>query len=343
MLHNGELILYKTQDGLAEIHLKAIDGTVWLTQMEIAELFQITKQNVSLHIKNLFDEQELDESSVVKDYLTTASDGKSYKTKHYNLDVILSVGYRVRSLRGTQFRQWATTTLREYLIKGFVINDARMKEPGGLDYFDELLNRIRDIRASEKRFYQKVKDVYTTATDYDKDSEAAELFFKTVQNKMLFAVTGKTAAELIKDRADAAKPNMGLTTWEGSRVRKGDVVTAKNYLGETEIEELNRVVTMYLDFAEDMAKRRKQMNMNEWAAKLDEFLKFNERQVLSGAGKVSHDHAKKIAHHEYETFDANRKDAEKIAAEEEYIEDLRHIEREAATIKRKKGQSDDAA
>lgn len=343
MPHNGELILYKTQDGLAEIQLKAIDGTVWLTQMEIAELFQTTKQNVSLHIKNLLEEQELDEASVVKDYFTTAADGKSYKTKHYNLDVILSVGYRVRSPRGTQFRQWATTALREYLIKGFVINDARMKEPGGLDYFDELLERIREIRASEKRFYQKVKDVYTTATDYDKDSEAAQLFFKTVQNKMLFAVTGKTAAELIVGRADADKPNMGLTSWQGSRVRKGDTVTAKNYLNDEEIQELNRVVTMYLDFAEDMARRRKQMTMNEWAGKLDEFLKFNERQVLSGAGKVSHDRARKIAHQEYETFDANRKEAEKAEADAEYIEDLRAIEREALAIQKSKGKTDDAA
>jgi hypothetical protein len=343
MQHRGELILYKTQDGLSEIQLRAIDGTVWLTQAEISELFQTTKQNVSLHTKNLFEEGELLEASVVKDYLTTAADGKSYNTKHYNLDVILAIGYRVRSERGTQFRQWATTTLRDYLIKGFVINDERMKEPGGFDYFDELLERIRDIRASEKRFYQKVKDVYATATDYDKDSEAALLFFKTVQNKMLFAVTNRTAAELIVQRVDSDKPNMGLTSWKGERVRKGDVVTAKNYLHGEEIEELNRVVTMYLDFAEDMAKRRKQMTMNEWANKLDEFLKFNERPVLSGAGKVSHEKAKQVAHQQYETFDFNRREAEKIAAEEEYIEDLREIENEVKAIRKTQGENDDAA
>jgi len=216
---NGELILYQTEDGAAQIHLRQADGTVWLNQAEISKLFDTSKQNVSLHIKNLLNDKELDENSVVKESLTTAVDGKRYSTKYYNLDAILAVGYRVRSLRGIQFRQWATTTLREYLIKGFVLDDKKLKEPGGFDYFDELLARIRDIRASEKRFYQKVRDLFAaTSADYDKHSTLAQTFFKTIQNKLIYAVTGRTAAELIIDRADPGKPNMALTNWSGSPI-----------------------------------------------------------------------------------------------------------------------------
>jgi hypothetical protein len=245
--------------------------------------------------------------------------------------MILAIGYRVRSPRGTQFRQWATTALKEYLVKGFVINDERLKEPGGLDYFDELLERIRDIRASEKRFYQKVRDVFAaTSVDYDGSSETAQLFFKTVQNKMVYAVTGHTAAEIIVARAKADEANMGLTSWKGSRVRKGDVTTAKNYLTQEEISELNRIVTMFLDFAEDQARRRKRMHMADWAAQTDRFLAFNERDVLTHAGRVSHQRMETIAHEVYTKFDAARGQREAIEADAEYVEELKQIEAQAA-------------
>ena len=235
----GELILYRTADGAAAIGLRAVDGTVWLTQLEMAELFNVSKQNISLHLHNILSAGELAAASVVKESLTTAADGKTYQIKIYNLDAILAVGYRVRSPRGAQFRRWATTVLRAYLVKGFAMDDARLQQAGQWDYFDEWLARIRDIRASEKRFYQKVRELYTTAADYDKTSPAAQDFFKQVQNKMLWAVTGRTAAELIGSRSDAGAPNMGLTSWRGSVVRQGDVGTAKNYLTAAEVEELN--------------------------------------------------------------------------------------------------------
>ncbi len=321
----GELILYQTEDGKAAINLRAIDGTVWLTQAELAELFATTKQNVSLHLKNIFEDHELAEDSVVKESLTTAADGKNYSTYLYNLDAILAVGYRVRSPRGVQFRRWANTILKEYLIKGFAMDDARLKQADEWDYFDEWLARIRDIRASEKRFYQKVKDLYSTAIDYDKTSEEARIFFKKAQNKMLFAVSGKTAAELIADRADADKPNMGVTSWKGSIVRKGDVGTAKNYLNTEEIDELNRIVTMYLDYAEDQAKRRKSVTMAQWADKLDGFLSFNDRDVLTHAGKLQMKVAQKLAADRYDAFDQKRKKAEAIAADEEDIQALENL------------------
>jgi hypothetical protein len=322
-MSGGELILYTAEDGSAVIQLRAEGGTVWLTQLEMATLFDTSKQNVSLHIKNILAEGELS-PAVVKEYLTTASDGKNYKTKTYNLDMILAVGYRVRSPRGTQFRQWATTHLREYLVKGFVLDDARLKEPGGWDYFDELLARIRDIRASEKRFYQKIRDIYATAVDYDSKSEAAHLFFKKVQNKMLWAVTGHTAPELIAGRADPALPNMGLTTWGGGRVRKQDVTVAKNYLSREEIEALDRIVVMYLDYAEDQAQRRKTLSMRDWEDKLDAFLQFNEREVLTHAGKLRADVAEKLALERYESFDAARREAARLTAD---AEDLAVLEK----------------
>lgn len=322
----GELILYTAEDGKVAIQLRAEGGTVWITQLELATLFQTTKQNISLHIKNILAEGELD-ASVVKEYLTTAADGKNYKTKSYNLDMILAVGYRVRSLRGTQFRQWATTHLREYLIKGFVLDDARLKEPGGWDYFDELLARIRDIRASEKRFYQKIRDIYATAVDYDPQSDQAQLFFKKVQNKMLWAITGHTAAELIAERSNPTKPNMGLTTWRGARVGKQDVAIAKNYLAKEEIEKLDRIVVMYLDYAEDQVQRRKTVTMQEWAEKLDAFLSFNERDVLTHAGKLRADVAEKLALERYETFDSTRREAARLAADAEDVAALEQVER----------------
>ncbi|MCA3030063.1 MAG: virulence RhuM family protein [Rhodocyclaceae bacterium] len=321
---SGELILYTAPDGGVQVQLRAEGGTVWLTQQEMATLFGTTKQNVSLHVKNVFAEGELGEA-VVKENLTTAADDKKYLTKLYNLDMILAVGYRVRSPRGTQFRRWATTTLREYLVKGFVMDDERLKNPGGWDYFDELLARIRSIRASEKRFYQKIKDIYTTAVDYDAKSDAAQLFFKKVQNKMLWAITGHTAAELISARADASQPNMGLTTWKGQRVGKQDVATAKNYLNQEEIQALERIVTAYLDYAEDQAARRKTVTMQQWAEKLDAFLTFNERDVLTHAGKLSAEIAEQLAHERYEVFDTARREAERLAADAEDVNVLVHL------------------
>jgi len=328
-MSEGELILYNTEDGAATIGLRAIDGTVWLTQLEMAELFDTSKQNVSLHINNILSEGELAADSVVKESLTTAADGKAYRTKVYNLDAILAVGYRVRSPRGTQFRRWATTVLREYLVKGFAMDDARLKQAEQWDYFDEWLARIRDIRASEKRFYHKVRDLFTTAIDYDKTSEQAQAFFKKVQNKMLWAVTGKTAAELIESRSDPEAPNMGLTSWKGSVVRKGDVGTAKNYLKAEEVEELNRIVVMYLDYAEDQARRRRPVAMAEWADKLDAFLSFNERDVLTHAGRLRMDVAQKLAAERFDMFDANRRAAEALAADEADIAQLEEMEKAA--------------
>lgn len=323
----GELILYTTEDGQASVQLRVAQGTVWLTQLELAELFQTSKQNISLHIKNVLSEGELLADSVVKEYLTTAADGKNYRMLLYSLDMILAVGYRVRSPRGTQFRQWATTRLREYLVKGFVMDDARLKEPGRWDYFDELLERIREIRASEKRFYQKVRDLFTTAVDYDKKSETAQLFFRKVQNKMLWAVTGHTAAELIADRADPSQPNMNLQSWSGGKVRKQDVVVAKNYLNKHELEELDRIVVMYLDYAEDQARRRQTMTMKEWEEKLDGFLSFNERELLTHAGRVRAEVAEKLAQERYAVFDAQRRLAERQLADDEDIREIEALEK----------------
>jgi len=285
----GELILYRTEDGSAEVGLRAQDGTVWLTQLEVAELFSVTKQSISLHVIKIIRENELREDSVVKYSLTTAADGKRYRTKLYSLPLILAIGYRVRSPRGTQFRQWATRHLAEYLVKGFVMNDERLKNPGGWDYFDELLARIREIRASEKRFYQKVRDLFALSADYQDDFRAANLFFAEVQNKLLYAVTRRTAAELVLDRADADAPNMALTTWSGGRVRKHDVVVAKNYLTHDEVDELNRLVVIFLEQAELRVRERKQLTLEYWRANVDRMLEFSERPVLQGAGSVGRD------------------------------------------------------
>lgn len=328
---SGELILYTTEDGQARIQLRAEDGTVWATQAEIADLFQTTPQNISQHIKAIYAEGELQPEATCKELLQVRSEsGRQVRRtlSSYSLDVLLAVGYRVRSQRGTQFRQWATTHLREYLVKGFVMDDERLKEPGGgWDYFDELLARIRDIRASEKRFYQKVRDIFATAVDYDPRSEAAQLFFKKVQNKMLWAVTGHTAAELIAERANPELPNMGLQTWKGGRVRKQDVTVAKNYLSHPEIEELDRIVVMYLDFADDQARRRKTMTMADWEARLDAFLSFNEREVLTHAGKLRADVAEKLALEHYEQFDASRRIADRQVSDSEDERALEELSR----------------
>ncbi|MDK3023366.1 virulence RhuM family protein [Cupriavidus taiwanensis] len=327
-MSTGELILYTTEDGGARIRLRAEGGTVWLSQLEMAELFASSKQNIGQHIKNVLADGELAEDSVVKQNFTTASDGKNYRTMLYNLDMILAVGYRVRSHRGTQFRQWATTNLREFLVKGFVMDDERLKEPGGWDYFDELIQRIRDIRASEKRFYQKIRDIYATAVDYDGTTEQAQRFFARTQNKMLWAITGHTAAELIAARSDPNQPNMGLTSWKGGRVRQGDVGVAKNYLQQPEVDALNRIVVMYLDYAENMALRRKPMTMQEWSDKLDAFLAFNEREVLTHAGKVSAQVAERLALERYTEFEVRRRDAERQAADAEDVAALERLEQQ---------------
>ena len=303
---NSDLILYQTEDGRTRIQCRFEDETVWLTQQHMAELFQTSKQNVSLHIRNIFAEGELLEDSVVKESLTTAADAKNYATKFYNLDVIISVGYRVKSLRGTQFRIWATQRLREYIVKGFAMDDERLKNPPGkghVDYFDELLERIRDIRSSERRFYQKVLDIYATSVDYTPDAEQSQRFFATVQNKMHWAAHGHTAAEVIAERADAAKPFMGLqTTRPGGIVRKDDVAVAKNYLTENELRVLNRIVNLYIEYAELQALERKPMTMRDWIAKLDEFMSISRRELLDHAGRISAEQARLKAESEYERY-----------------------------------------
>jgi len=326
-MNNGEMIIYQTEDGLAQIRLTAIEGTVWLTQEEIAELFDKGRSTVTEHIQNIFADEELSEKSVCRNFRRTAKDGKEYNVLHYNLEMILAVGFRVHSPRGVQFRRWANTVLKDYLVKGFAMDDERLKQAEKWDYFDEWLARIRDIRASEKRFYQKIKDIYATSIDYEKTSKQAQLFFKKVQNKMLWAVTGKTAAELIADRSNASKPNMGVTAFKGSIVRKSDVGIAKNYLQQEEIDELNRIVTMYLDYAEDQAKKRKPITMGGWADKLDAFLEFNERNLLTHSGKVQMEVAQKLASDRYEDFDDKRKKAEARVADEDDIKELEALEK----------------
>ncbi|MCO4889826.1 virulence RhuM family protein [Cupriavidus sp. WGtm5] len=330
-MRTGELILYTTEDGGTRIRLRAEGGTVWLSQLEMADLFQTSVPNINMHVKNVLEEGELSESATIKESLIVRQEGTRQvrrAVKLYNLDMILAVGYRVRSHRGTQFRQWATTHLREFLVKGFVMDDERLKDPGGWDYFDELIQRIRDIRASEKRFYQKIRDIYATAVDYDGTTEQAQRFFAKTQNKMLWAITGHTAAELIAARSDSSQPNMGLTSWKGGRVRRGDVGVAKNYLQQPEVDALNRIVVMYLDYAESMALRRKTMTMQDWADKLDAFLAFNEREVLTHAGKISAEVAERLALERYTEFETKRRDAERLAADAEDVAALERIEQQ---------------
>ena len=321
---NSEIILYQTGDGGTRLQVRLQDETVWLTQKLMAELFQTSVPNVSMHIRNVFAEGELQAGSVVKEFLTTAADGKSYTTQHYNLDVIISVGYRVKSLRGTQFRIWATQRLREYIVKGFTLDDERLKESGGGAYFDELLERIRDIRSSEKVFWRKVLDIYATSADYDPRAEASQLFFATVQNKMHWAAHGQTAAEVIAARADAGKPNMGLMTWPGSRLRKTDVAVAKNYLNEKELGDLNLIVSLYLDFAELQARSRRVMTMRDWIAKLDDFMRISDREILTHAGKVSHEAALARAEEEFEKF-RHIEDAKPSPVEQHFIEAIEQV------------------
>jgi hypothetical protein len=312
----GELILYKTEDGRTRVECRFADETLWLSQALMAELFQTTPQNITQHLKALYEEGEIDEEATCKEYLQVRQEGAREvrrSVKHYNLDAILAVGYRVRSVRGTQFRRWATERLREYLVKGFTLDDERLRNPpidgqGVPDYFGELLERIRDIRASERRMYLRVREIFAMAADYAPNHEQTARFFQTIQNKLHFAATGRTAAELVRERADHGRPHMGLTTWKGADVRKGDVTVAKNYLRDGEIDELNRIVVMWLDYAEDQARRRRQVFLHDWEERLDAFLRFNERDVLPDAGHMSRAEADRHAEAEYEKFAARRRE-----------------------------------
>lgn len=302
MENKGEIIIYQTQDGLTKIDVQLQNDTVWLTQDQIAELFQRDKSTISRHIKNIFTEGELEQHSVVANFATTAADGKTYNVDYYNLDVIISVGYRVKSLRGTQFRIWATKVLHEYMQKGFAMNDDLLKDAGGGNYFDELLARIRDIRSSEKVFYRKILEIYATSIDYDPKAKATQEFFATVQNKMHFSAHGHTAAEVIYNRADANADFMGLTSWTGYLPRKSDAEYAKNYLSKEEVENLNRIVSAYLELAEVQARNHTPMYMKDWQERLNDFLKLTGRNVLDHAGKISAEVARLKADAEYDKF-----------------------------------------
>lgn len=322
-----ELILYTTEDGRTQIKLRAQEQTVWLTQLEMAALFDATKQNISLHLKNVFDDGELVETSVVKESLTTAADGKAYQTKLYNLEAILAVGYRVRSPRGVQFRRWASTVLTEYLRKGFVMDDERLKNPDGRpDYFDEMLARIRDIRASEKRFYQKVRDLFALSSDYDKTDKATQKFFASVQNVLIFAVTRQTAAELITARANPTDPHFGLLAWKGDKVRKADIVVAKNYLTEDEIDTLNRLVVIFLETAELRAKGRQETRMSFWKENVDQIITSNGFPLLTHAGAISNERMEARTSELYLQFDQDRRKQEALQADQEDEAELRELE-----------------
>lgn len=327
----SELIIYQNDDGKAQVQFRAMDGSLWLSQLQLAELYGVTVANINIHLRKIVQEGELAAEAVIKQDLIPAADGKRYPTKLYRLDMVLAVGYRVRSVRGTQFRQWATAHLTEYLVKGFVMDDERLKNPGGWDYFDELLARIREIRASEKRFYQKVRELFALSSDYQANEQTAQLFFAEVQNKLLYAVTQHTAAEIIRDRADASAPNMGLTTWEGSCVRKADVIVAKNYLSADEVDTLNRLVVIFLEQAELRVKDRQPLTLDYWRQNVDRLLSFNDKPILQGSGKLSNESAKQIAHDRYDSFDAQRRRAEALAAD---VEDLKALEALAKKGKR---------
>ena len=322
------IIIYRTADGRASVALYAKDGKIWLNQQQMAELFATSKPNISMHIANILKEKELNEISVVKNYLTTAADGKNYNVVFYSLEMIIAVGYRVRGIRGTQFRQWATEHLTEYLVKGFTMDDERLKNPDGRpDYFDELLARIRDIRTSEKRFYQKVRDLFALSSDYDKTDKATQMFFAETQNKLIYAVTHQTAAELIVARADAKKPNMGLTTWKGSVVRKGDIIVAKNYLQSEEIDSLNRLVDIFLTSAEERVKGRRDLTLQYWQQNVDNLLTFQEKDILQNKGSISNAEMEAIVRHVYDEFDTNRKHYDAQLADAEDLKMLEKLEK----------------
>jgi len=332
----SELILYQTEDAQTRIKVRLEGNTVWLTQAQMAELFQTTPQNITLHLRAIYAEGELEEGPTCKDYLQVRQEGArevQRSLRHYNLDVVLAVGYRVRSHRGTQFRRWATERLREYLVKGFVLDDERLKQGGTKnEYFDELIQRIREIRVSERNFYRKVCDIYRTSIDYDPSAEMTQLFFQTVQNKMHWAIHRHTAAELIVERADAAKPHMGLTSWKGTKVRKPDVAIAKNYLTEQELKKLSLIGTQYLDFAELQAMERRAMYMRDWIAKLDGFLRLSDKEILEHAGRISAEEAKKKAELEFDKFDEQRRQLEDAQAGTALDQGIKELEQQAKKL-----------
>jgi hypothetical protein len=331
-MEKQEIIIYNTDDGKTSVSLLAKDGNVWLNQQLLAELFDTSVPNISMHISNIFQDKELEANSVVKDYLTTAADGKQYNVTFYSLDMILAIGFRVRSKRGVQFRRWANSTLKEYMQKGFVMDDERLKNPDGRpDYYDELLERIRDIRASEKRFYQKVRDLITFASDYDATDKATQMFFAETQNKLLYAVTGKTAAEMIVSRADANAPNMALTSWKGKIVRKQDIYIAKNYLTEDELDSLNRMVVIFIETAELQAKGRKDITMKFWQENVDGIITFNKKTLLSGKGSVSNVQMEEFVEKIYDEFDTRRKQHELQQADTQDLKELNMLEDDIKT------------
>jgi hypothetical protein len=331
----SEIIIYQTVDGKASVSLYAKDGNVWMNQNQLAELFDTSVPNISMHISNILKDNELDAISVIKNYLTTAADGKDYDVTFYALDMVLAIGFRVRSKRGTQFRVWANRNLKAYMIKGFLMDDERLKNPDGRpDYFDELLERIRDIRASEKRFYQKVRDLFALSSDYDATDKATQMFFAEAQNKLLFAVTGQTAAEIIVARADAEKPNMALTSWKGSVVRKQDIYTAKNYLLENEIDILNRLVTIFLETAELRVKDRIDITMSFWKETVNRILEFNDRKVLTHLGNVSNLQMEEKVETIYQQYDTKRKSFEALEADKQDIENINAIEQQLKNRKK---------
>ena len=327
----NELIIYETPNGKLDIQLDLKNETIWLDREKIAQLYNIHRSGVSRHIQNIFEDGEVDEKSNVQKMHIANSDKP---VEYFSLDIILAVGYRTNSAIAIKFRRWATQTLKEYIIKGFVLNTERLKNPGGWDYFDELLEKIREIRASEKRFYQKVRDLFALSVDYKDDIKASNDFFAEVQNKLLHAVTNNTAAEIIVSRADATKPNMNLTNWSGSRVRKQDVIIAKNYLQQNEIKELDRLVSMFLDYAENQAQRRRQLSMSDWKEKVDGFLNFNDYEILKGKGAISRKQANEIAKKRYLEFDEVRKKQEALEADAEDLKELEAIEHEIITEKK---------
>jgi hypothetical protein len=333
---NNDLILYSTDDGKSQFMLRTLDGNVWLTQLEIAQLYQTSKQNISKHVKSILAENELAEAAVVNSKLTTAADDIEYLTQLYALPMIIAVGYRVRSTRGTQFRQWATRTLSEYLSKGFAMDDERLKDPKW-DYFDELLERIRDIRSSEKRFYQKVRDLFALSDDYRANEKNTGLLFAEVQNKLFFAVTGHTAAELIVARANPDIPNMNLTSFSGNRVRKADVIIAKNYLAADELDQLNRLVNMFLEFAEFRAKNKERLTLENWRQYVDNFMAFNEQALLTNAGKISRTQMEEISKQRYEKFDSHRKLEEAMREDGRELQALEQLQQRLQQQKKEQG------
>jgi len=347
-LREAEFLLYQSEDGRTRVEVRFDGETAWLTQASLAELYQTSPQNVTQHIATIYEEGELVEEATCKPFLQVRQEGSRQvrrNLKHYSLPMILAIGYRVRSHRGTQFRQWATSRLEEYLVKGFALDDERLKRAGGGDYFEELLERIRDIRSSEKVFWRKVLETYATSIDYDPRAEASHRFFATVQNKMHWAVHGQTAAEVISARADSTQPNMGLTSWSGERPRKADTVVAKNYLNHGELEALNRIVNAYLEFAELQALDRKPMHMADWIGKLDDFLRLSDREILTHAGKVSHDDAVAKAEAEYERFASERRALPSPVEQhfEDAIGDVKRLERQRTRGARPEGKKQSKA